>query len=82
MSIQSKYAAKHLADIAEWQVKPSEKTFLQVKQKLIGYAQSMNAAILKENADYREAIDRESQRYEARLADVRKQLLETPSLML
>ena len=62
MSIQSKYAAKHLADIAEWQVKPSEKTFLQVKQKLIGYAQSMNAAILKENADYREAIDRENKK--------------------
>ena len=80
MSIQSKYAAKHLADIAEWQVKPSEKTFLQVKQKLNGYAQSMNAAILKENADYREAIDRENQRYEARLAQVRKQLLETPSM--
>lgn len=72
-------AATHLGEVAGWQMKPSERTYLEVKQNLRSYVKSMQAAITYENEAYTSAFNAENKRYEAKLDEIKTTYLVLPN---
>jgi len=79
MSMENGTMVDQLAMMAGWQLNTSEKSYLLVKEKLRGYAASMQKAITRENERYRFVIDMENKRYEKQLETMRGNLLDNPS---
>ena len=80
MANQDYTKAVQLAELADWQINASEKTYLLVKSKLRGYVAAMQKAILQTEASHRAAIEREKKQLDNQLKQLREQVLEQPSL--
>lgn len=79
MANQNYTAAVQLAELADWQINASEKTYLLIKNRLRAYVASMQKAIEQETDRHRQAIEQENKRYEAQLTQLREKLLDGPT---
>ena len=78
MANENYTTAVQLAEVADWQVNASEKTYLLVKSKLRSYVAAMQQAVLQAEASHRSAMEQENNRYEALIARRRQEMLMDP----
>lgn len=79
MANQNYAAAVRLAELADWQINASEKTYLLIKSRLSSYVAAMQKAIEQETIRYRKASEQENKNYEAQLTQLREKVLDGPS---
>ena len=78
MANQNYTTAVQLAEVADWQINPSEKTFLLVKSKLRSYISAMQQAVLQAEASHRSAMEQEKSDYERLVVQRRQEILLNP----